>query len=359
MKPLGTYITLALRGSVFIVLCGLLGALLGVGAALARPSTETSTAVTTLTSQDVPMAVEAVYSVNQMIRVTMPGYVASATDATVIQAAAAASGLDPRAVSSGLSVVRQPDASVIEWRLTAPAGGNAQAALAAALTQFDKVVAQSAPKAEKGQTLVKVVHNQPASAASVRATSPLLAGIAGALVGLIAGVAVVIFRGSQANIVTSRDSIELDLDTPVVAEIGTDEASRVQGWRYAAASLGRNTEPHRVLLLGGRARPADSDVRLLSEAIVGITPVLDPAITVRSLREGEDIAAQASSADGVVIVLVKGGDSSTEFASQVQGLRHVCRGPVVAVLDASPSSRAAITRSGANRRVRRQAQSSE
>lgn len=350
MKPLGTYITLALRGSAFILLCGLLGAVLGFGAASARPATETSRALTTLTNQDVKLPVESLYSINQMIRVTMPGYVAYATDATVVNAAAQAAGLDPGVVNSGLSVVRQPDASVIEWTMRTPQGGGAQTALAAALEQFDRVVAQSAPKTTTGVSLVKVVHARPASQASVQATSPLLAAVAGALVGLISGLAVVIFRGSQASIITSRDSIEVDLDTPVVAEIGRDEQSRRQGWRYVAAALGRDAEPHRVLFLGGRLEPSSDDTAGLAEAVKEVTTVLDPTVTVRALRDAGDIAALAAVADGVVITLVKGGDSSTEFASQVQGLRHVCRGPVVAVLDSASTSRASVSRSAARRR---------
>lgn len=351
MKPLSTYVTLAMRGAALIILCTVLGVVLGLGAAFARPATETSRALTTLSSADIELPVEAVYSVNQMIRVTMPGYVAYARDASVIQAAATAVGTDPGVIDSGLAVVRQPDASVIEWTLTVPKGTDAKAALAAGLTQFNQVVAQAAPKSDKGLSLVKVVTNRDAGDVSIGAVSPILAGLAGAFVGFAAGLAVVIARGARANIVTSRDSIEMGLDTPVVAEMGSDEESRDRAWRYAAAAIARSREPQNVLVLGGRAEPGAADLERLRSAIAQLTPALSPTITGGVLKDSLEAAQLAASSDGIILPLVMGVDSTSELDAQVNGLHHVCRGAVVAILDTSPATRAAISRSAARTRA--------
>lgn len=352
MTSLPTIVAALRRRYPFILAFGLLGALLGLAAALARPATQSSTALTTLTSRNIDLPVDAIYSVNQMIRVTMPNYLAYGQDSSVVNAAAAAAGIDPGAAEGGLALTRDPDANVITWRLTTPENGDAQKGLVAALAQFDKVVSNSAPKSPAGQPLVAVEVNRPPGVAAVRRVSRPFAGVAGALMGLLAALAVVIARARQTDTVTSRDSIELELRTPVVAEMGDDDASRAQGWRYAAAALAKGREPHRILVLGGRVTPFDEDVRLLQDSVTDLLPTVTPAVVVRTLSADSDIPRLAGGADGVVVMLVRGVDSTGEIGGQIRSLRHLCRGHVVGILDDSENAKsaAAVVRKRVRRR---------
>jgi hypothetical protein len=323
----------------FILAFGLIGALLGVAAAAARPTTQSSTAVTTLTSRNLDLPIDSIYSVNQMIRVTMPNYLAYGQDFSVVNAAAAAAGIDPGAAEGGLALTRDPDANVISWRFTVSETADAQKGLVAAIDQFENVVESSAPKSPAGKPLVAVEVNRPPSVASVRSVSRPLAGFAGALVGLLSALAVVIARARQTDTVTSRDSIELELRTPVVAEMGDDDASRAQGWRYAAAALAKGREPQRILVLGGRVAPLAEDVRLLQDSVTDRLPTVMPAVVVRTLSADSDIPRLAGGADGVVVILVRGVDSTGEIGGQMRSLRHLCRGHVVAILDDSENAK--------------------
>lgn len=352
MTSLPTILAALRRRFPFIALFGVLGALLGTAAALSRPTTQSSTALTTVTSRNLDLPVDAIYSLNQTIRVTMPNYMAYAQDSSVVNAAAAAAGTDPDTADAGLVLTRDPDANVIAWTFTTPESADAQKGLAAALAQFQKVVANSAPKSAKGQPLVEVNINRAPGIASVRRVSRMAGGVVGALMGLIAALAVVVARARQTDTVTSRDSIELELRTPVVAEMGDDDASRAQGWRYAAAALAKGREPHRILVLGGRVTPFDEDVRLLQDTVTDLLPTVSPAVVVRTLSADSDIPRLAGGADGVVVMLVRGIDSTGEIGGQIRSLRHLCRGHVVGILDDSEKAKSAAMVS--RQRVRRQ-----
>ncbi len=334
MKAIHTYVTSLRKRYPFILTFGVLGAVLGIVAAMLRPGAETSNALTTLTSSNLDLQIDQIYSVNQMIRVTMPNYIAYGQDSSVVDAAASATGIDPGKIDAGLVLTRQPDANVIEWKLTTPKGTDAQRALGAALKQFEAVVAQSAPKTAAGKAVVSVVVNRPPGQTSLKATSPVTAGIAGALVGLLAAIAVIIARQRQSDTVTSRDNIEIDLRMPVVGELSDDDESRTQAWRYAAATLARRREPHRLLVLGGRLAPFSDDVERLEKSVAELLPGFATAVVVRTLDD-TDIPRLAGGADGVVVVLARGVDSTGEVGGRIRSLRHLCSGPVVVLLDDS------------------------
>lgn len=324
------YLGLLRRGWVLLLILAVSGAAGGAFTARSRPASYRSTAVTTITTSDTGMTAERAYSVTQSIRVTMPAYLAYARGEEVIAPAAAAVGISPAEAEARMTVSRDPDSTVLSWSAVASTP-DTQAMLNAATQSFTAVITRISPKTENGKPLIRAVINRTASPPLASGVSQGIGMAAGAFFGLLVGLVTLILLTRWDQRIRRRDSMELGLAMPVLAELVMDAEARASSWRYVAAFLAREQAESSILIVGGAKDPSELDGRVLEDQLRALTH-RDASVQLTTFSDPA-LAARSSSASGVVFLLVQGVDSVASLRSVTSSIRHVCPGPVIGVLD--------------------------
>jgi capsular polysaccharide biosynthesis protein len=308
-------------------------------AALQQEMVYTSTATTSIVNAAERTSIDGAYSVTQAIRVTMPAYMAETTSSEVVRAAARASGLSTAEVAGRLVTSREPDSTVIAWTMTAPSASAAQGGLATAVTAFGNVVAAVSPQDSAHRALVTVRVNQIASEAVGRRpiALPLAIG-AGAAAGALSAVALSLLRASRDQRITSRESIELGLNVPVVAELSKQPDERSKSWAYVAAYLAKSGVTGPVMVITGRRPFTIGDLKVLSRSVVTLTGRKGPHIKMPVSINDPQVPPAVLRAGAVMLVLTERVDDISALRPMVNSISNICVGPVFAVLDVNRAS---------------------
>jgi len=336
---LGDVSGLLRRSWLSILLLTVLGAVAAGMAALMQEIVYTSSATTSVVNAAERTSIDGAYSVTQAIRVTMPAYMAESTSSEVVQAAARASGLSTAEVAGHLVTTREPDSTVITWNMTGPSASASQRGLAAAVAAFSRVVVEESPQDAKKRPLVAVRVNQVASeAVGRRSIPPPLAVGAGAAAGALSALALSLLRGSRDRRITSRDSVELGLNVPVIAELTRSPEERSKAWAYVAAYLAKSEVTAPVLVVTGQRPFTVGDLKLARGSVRTLTagkgPDIKPAVSI----DEPQLPAAVLRAGAVMLVLTRGVDDLEVLRPQVGSIINICIGPVFAVLDVSRGS---------------------
>lgn len=337
---LDDYVGILRRSWQWLAALAIIGGLLGFLAAASRPTTYTSTASTSMTVGDGKMTTLDLSSGGAALKALMPNYMALATSQTVVEGAAKAVGASPADISSGLAVSRDPDSTVMNWSMSSATPGKTQQALDAAVKAYVNAVNNQGQKTAAGNPLVGIITNSSASAETPKSMSKILGLLAGSIAGILAAIAVGIFRQRLDQRVTGRDVMELRLHTPVVAELGRNPVDRAEQWRYVAAFLARNHPMRHVLAVGGRFDLPEIDRETLQHQLADALPGQNPQVSSMLMGE-EGVAEAATRSDAVVVVLVAEHDNATSVESTLNSIQKITNGPVVGVLDRRRPPRAA------------------
>lgn len=324
----------ALRaGLPVILLCSLLGGVIGLVVANTRTSTYETTARTTVASAP-GLAGGEHYSVVQSIRLSMPSFLSMASNETVIKAAAAASGLQRWNIEGPLSVGADLDSTVIKWKLTGAKPTHLQDALRGAIAEFEQQVSAAAPKTLDGRPAIRVIVGEaPTEPIETNKLPVQTAVLAAELVGILAGCVLAFLRYRMSSRQYDRRAVEYALDIPVVAEAPPNTSGRVAAWRYVSAFLVNHNGGDRLALLG-MTEPLNTDVTLLQESY---SVLLGRPATVHgaSLSDAVNLTEVLVGVSGVAFAFDPTRDQLRDVARVVADVRHIVTGPLCVAVTSS------------------------
>jgi hypothetical protein len=157
---------------------------------------------------------------------------------------------------------------------------------------------------------------------------------AGAAAGALGAVALGLLRASTDGRTISRESVELKLNIPVVAELAKSADQRSKAWMYVAAYLARSNVTEPVVVVTGRRPFTVDDLKIVRKSVETVAAGRGPDIRgVAMSIDDPQLPAAVLSAGALMLMVTKGVDDLTALRPIVSDLSKVARGPVFAVLD--------------------------